>query len=89
MAVCSCSSPYRPPPARAGLVVSIASTTVAEGGTGELDVYLSSTASSTSPDQINDYAFTLQITPVGAGQLEFSASQGFGYLNDSELRVLR
>jgi hypothetical protein len=70
-------------PAQAGLVVSVGSTTVAQGGTGALDVYLSSTAPSSSPDQINDYAFTLQITPNSAGNLAFSATQDFGYLNGS------
>jgi hypothetical protein len=71
-------------PARAGLVVSIGSTTVAKGSTGTLDVYLSSTASPSSPDHINDYAFSLQITPNTVGDLAFSASQGFGYLNSSQ-----
>ncbi len=69
--------------ARADLVVSIASTSVAQGGTGELDVYLGSTASPMTPDIINDYAFTLQITPSTVGNLAFSTSQGFGYLNSS------
>ena len=70
-------------PAQADLVVSVGSTTVAQGGTGTLDVYLSSTAPSSSPDQINDYAFSLQITPNSVGNLAFSASQDFGYLNSS------
>ncbi len=68
-------------PARAELVVSIGSTSVAQGGTGTLDVYLSSTADPSSPDVINDAAFTLQITPDTAGNLAFSASQSFAYLN--------
>jgi hypothetical protein len=71
-------------PARAGLVVSIGSTSIVQGGTGSIDVYLSSTASPSMPDQINDYSFTLQILPEGTGNLEFSASQSFGYLNSSQ-----
>jgi hypothetical protein len=70
-------------PAQAGLVVSIGTTTVAQGGTGTLDVYLSSTTPSSTPDQINDYAFTLQITPSTVGNLAFSVSQTFGYLNSN------
>jgi hypothetical protein len=69
-------------PARADLSVSIGSTSVSLGGTGTIDVYLTSDASALSPDMINNLAFTLQITPVvGAGELQFSASQDFGYLN--------
>jgi hypothetical protein len=68
-------------PARADLVVSIGSTSVAQGGTGTLDVYLSSTVDPSSPDVINDYAFTLQITPNTVGNLAFSVSQNFGYLS--------
>ena len=36
-------------PARADLVISISSPSVAAGGTGELDVYLSSTAPPAAP----------------------------------------
>jgi hypothetical protein len=75
--------------ARADLVVSISSPTVAAGGTGVLDVYLSSTAT-TTPDMINDYNFTLQITQnQPAGQLEFASNppsnpeQSYNYLNNS------
>ena len=67
-------------PARADLVVSVSSPSVVQGGTGELDVYLTSTA---GPDSINNYAFTLQITPNTVGNLAFSNNQNFGYLNDS------
>jgi len=70
-------------PAQADLTVSVSGTPIAAGGTGTIDVYLSSTASSSSPDQINDYAFTLQITPNTVGNLAFSASQDFGYLNSN------
>jgi hypothetical protein len=72
-----------PIPAQAGLVLSIADATVPEGGTGTLDVYLSSTAPSNMPDQFNNYAFTLQITPTTVGNLAFSNNQSFGYLNSS------
>jgi hypothetical protein len=70
-------------PARAGLVVSVGSATINQGSTGTLDVYLSSTASPSSPDQINDYGFTLQITANTVGNLAFSGSQDFSYLNSS------
>jgi hypothetical protein len=71
--------------ARADLVISIQSTTVAAGGTGVLDVYLTSTASSMNPDFINNLGFELQITNNGVDntQLAFSATQSFGYLNSS------
>ncbi|WP_148596839.1 PEP-CTERM sorting domain-containing protein [Aquisphaera giovannonii] len=69
-------------PARADLVISIGDATVAQGGTGTLNVYLSSTADASAPDVINNYAFLIQITANTAGNLAFSSSQGFGYLND-------
>ena len=65
---------------RADLVISVGSATVPQGGTGTVDVFLSSTASTASPDPINNLAFTLQIT--GPNELMFSTTQGFGYLND-------
>jgi hypothetical protein len=76
--------------ARAEIVVSIDSTTVAAGGTGVLDVYISSTAPSFHPDRFNDYAFTLQITPITAGELMFAPNsppppgpvQSYSYLNN-------
>ena len=61
---------------------SIGSTTIAEGGTGTLDVFLTSTAGSSSPDLLNNYAFTLQIT--GPHELQFSPSQSFAYLTSSQ-----
>ena len=70
-------------PARADLVISFSSPSVPQGGTGELDVFLSSDAPSGTPDMINNYSFTLQITPNTVGNLAFSDTQGFGYLNDS------
>jgi hypothetical protein len=71
-------------PAQADLVVSISSTAVTQGGTGTLDVFLSSNGFSSSPDQINDYAFTLEITPNTVGNLAFSSSQSLGYLSASD-----
>jgi len=70
-------------PARADLVLSIASTTIPQGGTGALDVWLTSNAGPTSPDPFNDYGFQLQIN--GPHFLEFAATAGqdFSYLNDS------
>ncbi len=59
-------------PARAGLIVSIGNASVAQGGTGTLDVWLASNAVSSSPDLLNNYAFTLQIT--GPNELQFSPS---------------
>jgi hypothetical protein len=53
-------------PARADLVISIGSASVAQGGTGTVDVFLTSTASSGIPDLINNYGFQLQITNNGA-----------------------
>ena len=69
-------------PARAGLIVSIGNASVAQGGTGTVDVSLTSTAGSSSPDQINNLAFTLQIT--GPNELQFSSAQNFSYLNSSQ-----
>ncbi len=74
-------------PARAGLIVSIESASVAQGGTGTVDVFLTSTAGSQSPDLINNYGFQLQITNNGADntQLAFSANQDFGYISNTGL----
>jgi hypothetical protein len=66
-------------PARAGFLVSMTSLAIPQGGTGTLDVFLASTASPTSPDLLNNFAFTLQIT--GPNELQFSPSQSFGYLS--------
>jgi len=70
-------------PARADLVLSIGSTTIPQGGTGTLNVWLTSNAGPTAPDPFNDYGFQLQIT--GPHFLEFAstAGQDFSYLNDS------
>jgi hypothetical protein len=69
-------------PARADFVISIGSTTVPQGGTGAVDVFLSSTASSASPDLLNNLGFTLQIT--GPHELQFASTQDFSYLNSSK-----
>jgi hypothetical protein len=68
-----------PSPSRADFVISIGSASIAQGGTGSIDVLLSSTASATSPDQINNLAFQLQI--AGPNFLQFATSQDFSYLN--------
>ncbi|HZW29479.1 MAG TPA: hypothetical protein VFF52_02165 [Isosphaeraceae bacterium] len=69
-------------PARAELNVVISSTSIAPGSTGMIDVYLTSDASSSNPDMLNNLAFTLQITQVvGTGELQFTPAQDFSYLN--------
>jgi len=74
-------------PARADLVLSIGSTPVAQGGTGTIDVLLTSTAPMSAPDAINFYGFQLQITNNGVDntQLAFSSSQNFGYVSNASL----
>jgi hypothetical protein len=69
-------------PARADFVISIGSATVPQGGVGMVDVFLSSTAGPSSPDLLNNLAFTLQIT--GPHELQFASTQNFGYLNSSQ-----
>jgi hypothetical protein len=68
-------------PSRGDFVISIGSTSIAQGSTGTIDVMLTSTASPSSPDLVNNFAFALQIT--GPGMLEFANSQDFSYLNAS------
>ena len=65
-------------PAQADLNISIGSTSIAEGGTGTIDVYISST---TGTDQINDYGLTLVIqgSNLDNSQLQFSTSPDFGF----------
>jgi hypothetical protein len=72
-------------PVRAGLIISIESASVAQGGTGTVDVLVTSTASSGTPDLINNYGFQLQITNNGTDntQLAFSANQDFGYISNA------
>jgi len=69
-------------PARTDFIISIGSPTIPQGGTGTLDVFLTSTAGSSSPDLLNNDAFTLQIT--GTHELQFSTAQSFGYLTNSQ-----
>jgi hypothetical protein len=69
-------------PARADFVISIGSATVPQGGTGAVDVFLSSTAGSSSPDLLNNLGFTLQIT--GPHELQFASTQSFSYLNSPQ-----
>jgi hypothetical protein len=59
-------------PARAGLIISIGNASVAQGGTGTVDVLLMSTPNSQSPDLINNYAFQLQITNNGADNTQLA-----------------
>jgi hypothetical protein len=74
-------------PARAGLIISIENASVAQGSTGTVDVFVTSTASSQAPDLINNYGFQLQIKNNGADntQLAFSANQNFGYISNTSL----
>jgi hypothetical protein len=72
-------------PARAGLVVSIASTSVAAGGTGSVEVDIANNGNASVA--INDYAIQLVIAPTNGTmtQLAFSSptSGQLGYLSDS------
>ncbi len=72
-------------PVRAGLVVSIESTTVAAGGTGSVEVDITNNGNSSVA--INTYAIQLVISPTNGTltQLAFSVptSQQLGYLADS------
>jgi hypothetical protein len=75
-------------PARAGIIVSIGSATVAEGGSTAVDVWLShDPASANSSDAINNYGFQLLITNNGADntQLAFATTQNFSYLTNASL----
>ena len=69
-------------PARADLVISIGGATVPRGGSGVVDIFLSSTATSSSPDLLNNLGFTLQIT--GPNELQFTPTQDFSYLNSPQ-----
>lgn len=71
-------------PARADFVISIGSTSIAQGSTGTIDVMLSSNAPSTAPDLLNNVGFELQISssPSQPGILQF-ATQDFSYLNNT------
>lgn len=69
-------------PAQAGFMISFNSPTIPQGGTGTLDVLLTSNAGPLSPDLLNNFAFTLQIT--GPSELQFSPTQSFDYLTSSQ-----
>jgi len=78
--VCLCVSSV---PARAGgFMITMNNPTIPRGGMGTLDVLLASNASPSSPDLLNNFTFTLQIT--GPIELQFSPSQSFGYLTNSQ-----
>jgi hypothetical protein len=66
-------------PARADLMVTFSSPTITPGSTGTLDVFLSSNASSSSPDQIYDTSFTVVISTSATGPA--FGSQTYSYLN--------
>ena len=69
-------------PTRADFVISIGSTSIAQGSTGTIDVFLTSTALPASPDVLNNLGFTLQITGPN-DFVTFDANQNFSYLNAS------
>ena len=83
--VCTLLAVFAVAPARAGLVVSIGSPTVAAGGTGSVEVDITNNGNSSVA--INNYAIQLVIAPTNGTltQLAFSAptSQQLGYLADS------
>ncbi len=74
--------PLLPAPARADLEISFNSQPIPQGSTGTLDVFLTSTASPSSPDLFNNYEFTLQIT--GPNELQFATLQSYAYLTSSQ-----
>lgn len=69
-------------PSRADLALTMNSPTITQGGTGTLDVFLTSNASPSAPDLLNNLAFTLQI--MGPNELQFSSSQSFAYLSNGQ-----
>jgi hypothetical protein len=64
--------------ARAGFVIIISDATIAQGGTGSVDVYISS--DNPSGDSLSSLSFQFQISPNGPGTLQFVSSQ-----SDSQL----
>jgi hypothetical protein len=70
-------------PARAGVVISIGSASVAQGGTATVDVLITGTAA----DLINQYGFQLQVSNNGVDntQLAFSGTQDNSYASNSTL----
>jgi hypothetical protein len=73
--------------ARGDLVVTIGNASIDQGGTGTVDVLLTSTAAPLSPDLVNGYSFQLQITNNGVDgtQLAYSTNQDFGYISNTSL----
>jgi hypothetical protein len=57
---------------------------VSQGGTATIGVWLSSTASSSSPDVFNEYGVQLQITGPNFLMFAPSGNQNFSYLNNSQ-----
>jgi hypothetical protein len=69
-------------PARANLSVTIGSTSIPQGGTGTINVYLTGDASTLDPDLINNYGIELQIS--GPNDLQFSSPPGTGYASEQQ-----
>jgi hypothetical protein len=69
-------------PARAEFIVTIGSTSISQGSTGTIDVSIVSTASSATPDLLNNYGFELQIS--GPNDLQFANPPGTGYGSNSQ-----
>ncbi len=69
-------------PARGDVVISFATTPVAVGGTGTVDVYLTSNA----PDMINGYGFQVQLSNLGLDgtQLQFTPNEDLSYVNNPD-----
>jgi hypothetical protein len=64
-------------PARADFLIEIGSTSIAQGGTGSIDVSIVSTAGSATPDMLNNYGFELMIS--GPNNLQFTKPPGTTY----------
>ncbi|WP_197453692.1 PEP-CTERM sorting domain-containing protein [Caulifigura coniformis] len=76
----SAASLVLPAQATADLVVTIGSTSIGEGGTGFVDVFLRST---TGTDLLNGFSFEFTASPVvGTNVLAFSDPQSDSQLND-------
>jgi hypothetical protein len=69
-------------PARASFIIEIGSTSILKGGTGTIDVSIVSTASSATPDLLNNYAFELLIS--GPHDLQFSNPPSTAYAANSK-----
>jgi hypothetical protein len=64
-------------PARADFIIEIGSTSIPQGGTKTIDVSIVSTASSATPDLLNNYGFELLIS--GPHDLQFSNPPSTAY----------